>query len=221
MKNQRGAASPLLLSFIMVIVLFIGAASFGVWAFMGRQDYKKNSDQKVATASAETKKQVQDEDAAKYAEEAKNPLKTYTGPTAFGSVSLQYPKTWSAYMAEAKTVQSSQPINGFIHPNVVPDISNPENSFALRVQIVSQPYDNVLTQYNSLAVTGKVVVQPYTLPKVPTVVGTRINGQIEATKQGSMVVFPLRNLTLKVWTQSADYIPDFDTIILPNLSFSP
>lgn len=219
--NQRGFINILLVPLILTSVLLVATMAFGFWAFSSRQDYKNNSDKKAAAAADESKKATQEADAARYFKEAKNPLKTYTGPAAFGSVTLQYPKTWSAYIAEARTTQSSMPVNGYYHPNIVPDTTNLENSFALRIQVVAQPYATVLAPFTSLAQEGKVAVQPFTLAKVPTVVGTRITGQIESNKQGSMVVFPLRNLTLKVWTQSADFLPDFNDIILPNLSFAP
>ena len=46
--DQRGAINALLIPLILVIVFFLGAAGFGYWAFSERQDYKNNSDAKVA-----------------------------------------------------------------------------------------------------------------------------------------------------------------------------
>ncbi len=43
----------------------------------------------------------------------KQPLQTYTGPSAFGSISVKYPKTWSAYVDETN---SSTPVDGYFHP---------------------------------------------------------------------------------------------------------
>jgi hypothetical protein len=217
--NQGGYVSGALVGLVVTAVLLVGSLAFGLWAFMSRQDYKNNSDKKAAAAAAESKTETQAEDAIKYAEEAKNPLKTHTGPDQFGKISVQYPKTWSAYIIESDRGGAS--VNDYFHPNVVPDVGEEDSSYSLRIQVVSQAYDNVVDDYKSEVENGKVTAAPYALPKVPDVVGTRIDGQIESDKQGSMLIFPLRNLTLKVWTESSDYLSDFNTIILPNLTFSP
>lgn len=218
-NRQGGYVSGLLISLIVVIVLLIGAVSGGVWAFMGRQDYKNNSDKKAAAAAAASKTATEAADAVIYAEAAKNPLKTYVGPSQYGAVTVQYPKTWSAYIIE--TTQSTKPVNNYFHPDTVPNVDNAANSYSLRIEVVGQAYDRVVDDFKSDVTAGKVTAAPYALPKVPNVVGTRFEGQIGQNKNGSMVVLPLRNLTLKIWTESADYKADFDNIILPNLTFSP
>ena len=220
MNRQAGTVNSLLVSLITSVVLVVGFAAFGVWAFMGRQDYKNNSDKKAAAASTQTKEQTQKEDAVQYAEQSKNPLKTHVGPDAFGSVTIQYPKTWSAYVTEHNN-NSGVPMNDYFHPDVVQDTSNVTNAYALRVQIVNNTYSQVMAQYQGLAVAKKVTVTPYKLPRVPSVVGSRVGGQIAAQKQGIVVVLPLRNVTLEISTESKDFESDFNTFILPNLSFSP
>ncbi len=219
-RTQGGYVSTAVLSLIVVAVLLIIALGFGIWAFAERQDYKNNSDQKAAAAAEEAKVAAQAEDAAKYAEEAKNPLKLFVGPSDFGSVMFEYPKTWSGYVVQA-TNSSGEPLDGYFHPNVVPDIDVQTNAFALRVSIVTEPYSEVLDTYANLVDDGTVTVSPYKLAKVPSVVGSRVEGEIEPEKRGSLVLFPLRNVTLKVWTETDQYLGDFNTIILPSLSFSP
>ncbi len=206
---------------IVVSVLLILAAGFGIWAFMGYQDYKDNSDQKAAVAAEEAKAATQAEEAAKYAEESKSPLKTFTGPSDYGSVTFQYPKTWSGYVLEDSTAGNGQPLDGYFHPDIVPDINQPASVFALRVAIVNEPYDQALEAFTDGVEDGSVTVAPYKLAKVEGVVGSLITGTIDQDTKGSMALFPLRNVTLKVWTETDQYINDFNTIILPNLSFSP
>lgn len=218
-EHERGFINVLLIPLILSVVLLIAAGTFAAWAYSERSDYKDNSDQKVAAAQDKTRQETQAEDAVKYAEEAKNPLKTYNGPSAFGSVVLQYPKTWSAYIEEDP--KSNDTVNGYLHPDVVPSVSETDNAFALRVQVLSQSYDQILNQFSGNAKAGKVTITPFELAKVPGIIGSRIDGQIDAKKQGSIIILPLRNMTLKIFTESNDFKPDFDSIILPNLSFSP
>lgn len=215
--DERGSSTALIVSLIMVSLLFAGAAGFGIWAFMGRQDYKNNVDSKIASAVQSNTKTVQAKDAADYAEAAKQPLKTYIGPEAYGSVHISYPKTWSSYVV----TESSLPLDMYSQPDVVPSISAQTSTFALRVQVSQGTYSQTLSQYQSLQKQGSVTVTPYSLPKTPSVVGVRVDGQLTTTKQGSMVILPLRDKSLKIWTESSQYISDFNNNILPNASFSP
>jgi len=204
------------LSIGLLAVGLIGALAFAIWAFSGRQDYKNNVDAKIATAIDANTKKVQAADAITYAEEAKSPLKTYVGPESFGTVKIIYPKTWSAYVV---TGNSNSPVDYYAHPDVVPSVQADTSNFALRVQVVDQKYSAVLQQYISLQQAGKVTVKPYVLAKVPGVTGARLDGQLTENKKGSIVILPVRDKTLKIWTESDTYLNDFNTIILPNASF--
>lgn len=219
--GSNGGGRRFLTPLIIVSVLLLAAAGFGIWAYMGYQDYKTNSDQKAAAAAEQAKAETQVVEAAKYAEEAKKPLKTFVGPSDYGSVTVQYPKTWSGYVVQETSSSGDQPLDGYFHPDVVPNVAEDTNVFALRVSIVSQPYSEVLESYSNSVGDGGVTVAPYKLPLVGSVVGSRVDGEIEQGKRGSLVLFPLRNVTLKVWTESDQYLDDFNNIILPNLSFSP
>ena len=217
--DARGAINILFIPVIVLTLFLFGTGGFAIWAYMGRQDFKNNVDQKVAVAVAAGKQDQQKVDAAAYAEDAKKPFDTYIGPSAFGNITVKYPKTWSAFVTEADT--SSTPLDGYFQPSVVPSISDASSSFALRLQLVQNSYDSVMAQYNGLVQSKQVTVAPYTLAKVPSVVGSRIEGQIKPTKQGTMIVLPLRNLTLEIWTESNNFKADLDNNILPNLSFTP
>jgi len=59
------------------------------------------------------------------------------------------------------------------------------------------------------------------VPKVPGVIGVKVTGALGNGKSGTMVVIPLRNMTLKLWTEAPSFQQDFNTNILPNLSFAP
>lgn len=217
--NERGALNALFIPFMTLVVFFLSTAGFAIWAYLGRQDYKNNSDQKSAVAVEKAVTATQRADAAKYFEEAKKPYDTYIGPAAFGNITVNYPKTWSAYVAEDS--KGGDPIKAYFHPKTVPNVADADQNFALRVDLIDTNYNDVLTQFQAQIEIGKVSAAPYKLPKIPSVVGSRLEGQITPTKQGSMVLLPLRNMTLKIWTESNDFKADFDTNILPNLNFVP
>lgn len=217
--NEHGAINALLLPLIAAVLLFIGALVFGMWAYGGRQDYKDNVDAKIAVAVAAAKQAESQAKEKEFAERDKNPLRTYTGPSEFGSISIQYPKTWSAYVADDN--QGSPFVDGYFQPSVVPNIQSENSVFALRVQVVDANYSDELQAFSDAVNTGKVAVQPYAAPKVPKIVGSKVTGQLTDKLTGEKVLLPLRDKTLEIWTESTQYQPDFDNIIMANLTFQP
>lgn len=219
-ESQAGYVSGTLVALIVVSVLLVGSLAFGTWTFVSRQDYKNNSDKKAAAAADQRQAEVEKAAAAKFAEEEKKPLTSHKSPDQYGSIEVQYPKTWSAYVRE--NIAGNTPVDNYFHPHAVPAVDKDENAIGLRIQVVEEAYDRVVKSYENDVKNGKLAASPYALPKVSNVVGTRFDGQIgRNNKQGSMVVLPLRNLTIKIWTESSNYLADFNNIILPNLTFVP
>lgn len=215
---ERGF-SVLIIPLILSVLLLIGTGIFGGWAYSKMLDYKNNVDAKIVAAVQVAKQQ---EDAAKdaaFAQVEKNPLKIYTGPEAYGSVTIDYPKTWSAYVSD--TSNASPYVDGYFNPNVVPNAQAQSSAFALRVQVVQESYSSVLATETSYVQSGKATVMAYHAPKVPNIVGARIDGKLSDLKSGSMIILPLRNMTLKIWTETPATQGDFNNIILPNFTFAP
>jgi len=219
-RDQRGAISLLSLFSTLITLLFIVAVCISVVLYNGEHKYKNNSDILVARAVTAAKQQQQSTDQSQFAKESLQPLQPFVGPEAYGTVTLYYPKTYNAYIIVNNS--TSNPVNGYFEPGYVPDISNSANIFALREVILPSAYDQVISAYSGAVQSGKVIITPYSLPKVPSVVGVKITGNIESNvTNGILVIFPLRNTTLEVWTEAAQYESNFNTLILPNLSFSP
>ena len=219
-KNERGALNALLIPLIVVGLLFVGTLAFALMAFSSGQDYKKNSDEKSAVAVAKAVKETEAKKTAEFLEASNSDMQPYNGPSAYGSLVVQYPKAWSAYIVEQNNSGASY-IDGYFNPNYVPSVTAQGSSFALRLKVVNQSYATVMQAFQGNIKTAKIAATPYAFPKVPTVVGTKLTGEIAVGKQGSMVIVPLRENTLQVWTESTDGNAVFETKILPNLSYSP
>lgn len=220
--NQKGSAGKSGLVLISLASLLVLSLVFGSWAYSKMQNYKNHSDKMIAVAVTAAETKATDVQSQKDAEAAKSPLATYNGPSKFGSIVIQYPKTWSAYVETAGNDQA--PIDGFFYPGVIPSITDPNSYFALRIQVQDQTYDQVASGFGS----GQQVttsIKAYSLPKVPNVVGIMVTGSVSsdsnAPKTGTMVILPLRDKTLEIWTEGSQYLQDFNTYILPNISFSP
>lgn len=206
---QRGSAiSSAILSTLLFTTLI-----FALWAFAGRQSYKNDVDKKIAVAVAADKKVTQAADAQKAAEDAKQPFKEFAGPSTYGSLHVKYPKTWNSYVSTT----SGLPANVYFQPDFIPDIANPNTLFALRVIISPNAYSTEVAQFAA----STAAVSAYSLPNVPSVVGLKVDGAIVGGKTGSMVLLPLRDKTIELWTESPQYLDDFNNSILPNVTFSP
>jgi hypothetical protein len=220
--NQDGAISGLVVSLVLAVLLLIGALAFGGWAFNSRQDYKNHTDSKVNAAVTVAKQQESTAKDAQFAEEIKQPLKTYQSPEAYGSLMVNFPKTWSAYVNDTSTTNIL--VDGYFAPGVVPSINDQNSVFALRVQVLNQSYAQVLQAFSGQQQDGKLTVSAYALPKLPKIVGVEAVGQLTGqtgTATVTMVVLPLRSYTLEIWTEGSQYLADFNNNILPNFSFSP
>ena len=217
--NQNGALNVLLIPFIFAILFLLGAGGFGAWAYLSRQDYKLNTDKKVSAAVVLAKQQEGTSKDKEFVESEKKPLRVYTGPEPFGSLHLSYPKTWSGYVQDSGG--DTNPINGYFYPAIIPSVIDPGSTYALRIQVINRKYTDVLQEYQSRVQANKATVTPYNLPRVPSVIGVRIEGQVTDAKTGSMVILPLRDKVLEIWTEGTGYGKDFNENILPNVTFSP
>jgi hypothetical protein len=215
MQKENGSVSVILA--VVFGLFFVFALIFGGWAFASRQDYKNNVDQKITDANAVAVQEAETAKDAEFVEKEKSPVRTYTGPVTYGAVSFEYPKTWSLYEVKAT---SGTVLDLFAFPLVVPGVSN-DQTYALRTEIVSQTYDTVVKQYDKDVKSGAVTSTAYRPAKVPDVLGVRIDGTIEREVQGAMVILPLRDRTIKIYTEIPQFVGDFNNIVLPSLSFVP
>lgn len=218
--RQTGAMNLLVIPLILLIMALLGVSALTAMYYGQAEDYKNNVEQKIAAAVEESNQEISEQKEKDFAEKEKYPYDTYSGPDAAGSLRIQYPKTWSAYVVEPRST-NSKPIDGYFNPGHVPAITDNNNSFALRVLVVQQSYDTIMKQYVSDQKNGKVTIAPYQSPNVPSLVGSRVEGEVESKKQGVKVLLPFRDKTLQLWTESTEYKSDFDNIILKNFTLTP
>jgi hypothetical protein len=212
--REEGALNVLLVPLILAVIFLLGSLGFGLWAYSSQQDYKNNSDEKAAAAVEVAVQRAKTEKDNEFLEREKQPLKDYSSPSQYGSFTVQYPKTWSAYASE-----QPQQLVLLMQPDVVS--SNPSTAYALRAEVVSATYEQTIKQLEGNIRQGKLKAAAYSLPKVPAVVGLRVDGEVSQGKNGAAVYLPLRDKTIKLIAESQEKVPDFNTVILPNFVFSP
>ena len=216
--HEQGVVSSAALIAVVMTVLFVSALVFGFWAFAGQQDYKNNAQKKIDAAVEAVQKENKEKLASDVAEALKSPTKTYTGSATFGAVTFNYPSTYSAYVNESK--DATPPLSGYFHQGVIPAVDGSQ-PLALRVQIINNSYANELSSYSTPAKSGKVTISAFRAAKVSSVLGSRIDGAITTQFTGSLIMLPLRDKTLKIWTESNSFLADFNTYVVPSISFTP
>jgi len=217
-SRQEGSINILLIPLILAVLFLFMALGFGLWAYSGRQDYKNNTDAKVAAAVEVAKQQTATEKDNEFIEREKEPLKVYQGPSSYGTISMQYPKTWSAYVDESG--KGSNGVDGYFQPNFVPGVSSGAN-YATRLQVVNRTYADELKAHDGTVKQGTTKASPYQPPNVNNVVGTQLTGELGDNKSGVMVLLPLRDKTIRLWTESDQYVNYFNKYVLPNFKYVP
>lgn len=204
-KKHSKIPVVILSTLLVVTVIFAG------WAFVEMLDYKNNSDKKseeaVKSALAEQKVKLD----AEYEEKAKSPFESYLSGAELGSLTLSYPKNFELYVDE-KTSGSSSTIEGYAHPGYVPSLSG-DTAFALRFQVTARDYAAELKAFDSDIKSGSAKVSPFRLEQVPSVLGARVEGEVSNNKTGVLYLFPLRDKTIKIWTESNTYSSDLESVI--------
>jgi hypothetical protein len=207
----------------LLAVLLLAALIFGGWAFSKMQDYKNNTDAKITTAVDEAKKTQATQLQAQFDEDYKKPNKTYLGSPTYGSITFDYPKTWSGYMNDS----SGNAINAYFYPDIVPSIGG-STAYALHVQLFNQDYSQVVHQYDNQVTTGKLKSITYIPPKMKGApnaqLGVRLNGSLSVAqnpKNGSMVILQVRDKTLVLSSEAPNFLGDFNNTILATLAYSP
>lgn len=206
-QNERGSISGWMIATISLIVLFVGASVFGVWAYMNYQDQKTNVDSKVATAEANATKKQSDTDASNFFQKEKEPNRQFIGPDDYGRLTFDYPKTWSVYVAQDASTGGT--FSAYLNPVSVPPVST-TTRVALRVTIENRDYDTALQSYTSLVKQGQLTSSSVNADGVD---GTRLDGNFTKDIRGSAVIFKIRDKTVTIRTDADTFKPDFDALV--------
>ena len=193
---------------IIMTILFILSLGFGIWAFAGMVENQSDLDAKIETASEVAVQKAEADKEAEFTEREKSPFKTYKGSATYGSLNFDYPKSWSIFI---ETSDSGTILDFYAQPNFIPGFK--DTRFAFRAQILDSPYEDELADYDRKAEQGDVKVRAFRPEKVPEQLGAIIEGEIDRDVQGRVVLLPQRDKTIKLFTESEDYLSDYAKII--------
>ena len=205
--RENGSVNSWMVATIGLILLTSIVTGLAIWAFMNYNDQKTNVDTKVDTAVADTKNAQATTDEAKFFERDKEPNRQFVGPTDYGRVTFDYPKTWSVYVN--KDASNGGTYEAYLNPISVPPISSSQQ-FALRVLIESKDYDKAIASYDSLVKKGDLTASSFTADGNS---GTRLDGAFSTDVHGSAVIFKIRDKTLTLRSDANTFKADFDKLI--------
>jgi len=217
---SRGAANTWVVVSILLILAFALTAGATVWAYMQYFSEKNTVDTQIEAAVATAKKNQADSDAANFAAQEKLPTRTFVGPDDYGRLSFSYPKTWSVYVNQDQSQNTTGSSSGgtlyaaYLNPISVPPVINTGVSqtqqYALQVTIVQQDYNTVVNSYSDLVKKGSLTSSAI---KVNGEDGLRLDGSFNTSIRGSAVLFKIRDTTVTVQTDADTFGPDFNTLI--------
>lgn len=212
---ETGALSGAGIASVVFLILTLLFGSVMIWALVNYNDQKTNVDKKVNTAVEIAKKIQKEEDERDFEEREKAPFRVFQGPSDFGSISFQYPKTWSAYVAD-----DSDEYEVAFFPLVVPVQGGRTAStpLPLRIKVVNTPYSKYVSEFQKAIEEKELKSVPV---EISGEVGNRLDGKLEEGINGSMVVFKVRDKTMTMSTEAEEYRKDFNEIILKTLTFNP
>lgn len=208
-RAAKGAMSAWMVSALFLIAAVILTGGSTVWAFLQYSKEKNTVETQVENAVAVAKKNQADSDAKNYQAQEKLPYRTFAGPSDYGSLSFNYPKTWSVYVDQDESTQANT-YNAYLNPISVPPVSVQNQQFALRVTIQHESYATVLATYNNLIQQKQLTS---TAVKVNGQDAVRLDGNFTTDIRGSAVLFKIRDTTVTIRTDADTFDTDYANII--------
>jgi hypothetical protein len=206
-ENEKGSASSALLIALTVLVLVGFATVAGIY-FSRYTVLQREFDSELAEQLEDVKAEQKRADEAEFAERQKEPFRSYSPPDIFGQIEIKFPKSWSLYTKEDE--QGSAGIDMTAHPEIVKDNKSAQSPYALRMRLERKLYSEHVTTYDSKVSSGKLKASPV---KVSGITGLKLVGDIDEKTKGVLVILPLRDKTVSLWTESDKYTADFEKIL--------
>jgi hypothetical protein len=212
MKQRRlevGAINGSMIAIAALILLVIVFGSFGIWSYLNYTEQKSNVDTKIADAAAKATLEQATKDEEDFAKREKEPMRQFVGPSDYGRLTFDYPKTWSAYQDTDISGGGGVTYAAYLNPILVPPVSD-KTKFALRITIEQKIYDKALDVYAPLIKKGDLKSSVYS-DGIHT--GTRLEGKFNKDIIGTAVLIKMRDRTLTLRTDGDVFKSDFESIL--------
>lgn len=195
----------------LLAVLFIGLF---IWMSIKWNDANTNVQGKIDVAVAQAKNELQTKLENDFEEKEKYPFLTFTGPTDFGALSFEYPKTWSLYIPN--NASRGGDFSAYLNPGQVNVVAE-ETVMSLRVHIKNELTDQVLHDYADKVESGEMTVSTTVVNGINVNVYT---GKLDSDLMGIVCIFKIRDKTAIIQTDSSNVFKDDFYRILKTIRFN-
>jgi hypothetical protein len=177
---------------------------------MQYNELKNNADSEKEIAVAEAKKDQQEIDNLKFEDQLKLPNNPFTGPSDYGSLSFEYPKTWSVYV-ESDGLNNSDFVSYFA-PSQINPVGSEDSRYALRFSILNRQFNDVVKDYERLASDNGLSQSTFNGDN-NRISGIRYEGSISDEIDGVVIVTKVNDKTAIFQTDAKVYMDDFNKLI--------
>ena len=197
---------------ILIVVCLIAATAivFAVVFFMQYNDLNSNFESQKSAEIAKKVAEQQEIDNAKFAEDEKLPYSKFTGPSDYGSISFEYPKTWSVYVDSDGT--NTNDFVAYFHPAQVDPVKDENSRYSLRFSILNQQITTVQAEYDDRLEDGSLTSSVFNADN-NKISGTKFVGKINENIQGTVILFKVNDKTAVLQTDATIYQNDFETLV--------
>lgn len=208
-QDKKKDHSGLIKTICLIFVSLIAVTFIGLFVFMyinwnnASTDVQGQIDEAVATAEYNLTAKLE----AEFEEKEKYPFKTFTGPSDFGSLTFEYPKTWSLYVPD--DASRAQDYHAYFNPIQVNVVSD-QTVMALRVSIVNTLTDGVKKEYAGKIEDGKMKVSQKVVNNANVDIYT---GELDSQLMGIVCIFKIRDKTAILQTDAMIFEKDFYTLL--------
>lgn len=205
-----------LIKIIAIIVVSLIAVTFiglFIWMTLQYNEVKSDVDGQIEVAVAEAKDEQAAKMEAEFLEREKYPYNTFSGPTDYGQLTFEYPKTWSVYI-EKSAIEGGD-FNAYLNPIQV-DTVDEETINALRVTIRDEEMSKVTEEYQRKMnqKDSNLTMESVTIGANGNITANRYTGTIPDTDlNGFIVIFKIRDKTAILQTDSVSFKDEFDKLL--------
>lgn len=199
----------------MILVVFIGLF---IWKMVENDELVTTRNSAIDMAVAEAEDAVRVEEAKKYAEQKKYPYESFTGPTKYGQVSFEYPKTWNVYIES--DASDGGDFEAYFAPQQVDTVGEDSSIYALRMTISTQPYEDIIEDLQDQVDDDDVEFDVERVDIVNEKTGKKTSvqkytGTLPDTEDfnGYIVVYQIRDKTVILQTDSVKFKSEYDKLL--------
>ena len=207
--TETGAINASIFAIIALVLLVLVFGSFSIWAYINYINQKQDVDSKISQAVAKAVLNQSNKDETAFAAREKEPMRQFVGPSDYGRLTFDYPKTWSAYQATDVSQGGGVTYQAYLNPILVPPVSD-TTKFALRITIQQMTYDQTLASYQKLIQKGDLKSSVYSDGNLT---GTQLVGNFNKDIYGTAVLIKMRDRTLTLRTDGDVFNDDFMALL--------